>query len=712
MSDSSRPQEIRGRSFGQALRGYDRDEVDRFRDEMASEIESLLERLGQLESSAGALGIDDAESLRAELATVGEDVAEVLAVAQKAAEGLRSRAGADAAAWRAEADKESRAARTSARKDAEKARADAWDTATELLVNAQQTAADMHDRAAEDALFIRAEAEREALRLTGDARRDQEEIARSARTDADRLVQDAHVEAEQILEAARHSADSAQERARALERRRSELMEELEAARLSIGQLEHEIDTRREALASAADRPESGVRVVASDTFEWVDDGSGVRVVPGHVVPVDEPVDADSLVAEVEALQRAIDSTVADEEQPDPGSSGDEPDADSDRDELDVAPIDGAVESSPRDPTTGSDDVEAGAELEPLGDAAVAEEPDLPPEPPEAASEPEGKPIDVVGESAETDDAAVVEDGVGATEDAGAELSESSDRDRALDGLFARLRSPEPVVSDAQPASDTIETAPDVPSAVVAAGQDGVTDVGGSDSSEPSIETNEEARAATTVDPFDLRDRMLLPIENRALRSVKRRIVDLQNRVLEELRVGGVEWVPDRALLAATVGDEVVTLVAESHVAGHTAAADLTGSASTPRPERGPISDDGRTFVDEMASAVSEALSRARAAGGGSRQVSAAVSRVFRAWRTDEAERRLRWSARRAYHEGVIAGLESLGASRVMAVADGQPCGRCPAGTGVTWRPGHSLPAGALLPPATPGCTATVVPAE
>jgi hypothetical protein len=168
---------------------------------------------------------------------------------------------------------------------------------------------------------------------------------------------------------------------------------------------------------------------------------------------------------------------------------------------------------------------------------------------------------------------------------------------------------------------------------------------------------------------------------------------------------------PDRAMLAAALGDEMATLVAESHVAGHTAAADLTGSPATPRPERGSSSGDARPFVDAMSSAVSEALVRARAAGGGTRQVSAAVSRVFRAWRTDEAERRLRNSARRAYHEGVIAGLESLGTVRVLAVADGQPCGRCPAGTGATWHPGHSLPSGMALPPAGPDCSATVVPA-
>ncbi len=701
MSDASRPEEIRGRAFGQALRGYDRDKVDRFRDEVAGVVEALQQRIVELETSAGALGIEDAESLRAELATVGEDVAEVLTVAQKAAEGLRSRAAADAAAWRAEADKESRAARRSAQKDAEKARGDAWETATELLANTQKTVTDMQDQAAEDALFIRAEAEREALRLTGDARRDQEEIVRSARTEADRLVQTAHVEAEQILEAARHSADSAQERARALERRRSELMEELEAARLSIGQLEQEIDTRREALATAADSPESGVRVVPSDAYDWIDDDAGVRLVPGHVVPIDEPVDADSLVAEVEALQRAIDATVSDDEDtepaPEPDATIEEPDADvgGEPPALDTEDEPDDLEAAAKAPGD-TDDVSVDtrddslSEMDDRDDSHLAAE--SPPEPPREEPEPEAGEATPSAEPATPDPA------------------ESSERSQALDGLFARLRSPEPASPgpEPEPATDISES-----DAVVDPADEGV------DAAEPQVdeddrseaETSPEPVAATSVDPFDLRDRMLLPIENRALRSVKRRIVDLQNRVLEELRVGGDDWIPDRALLAAAVGDEMATLVAESHVAGHTAAADLTGSTTTPRPEGGPRSGDSRQFVDAMASAVAEALNRARAAGGGSRQVSAAVSRVFRAWRTDEAERRLRQSARLAYHEGVVAGLEALGSARVMAVTVGQPCAGCPAGTGATWRPGHALPAGTSLPPVTADCNTTVVPA-
>ena len=286
-----------------------------------------------------------------------------------------------------------------------------------------------------------------------------------------------------------------------------------------------------------------------------------------------------------------------------------------------------------------------------------------------------------------------------------AEPDEPAPPTSGLDSIFARLREPQEEPPPAVAATPTLT--PEV------AEEEQPADAPPAAQDEPAPESApaEPVASPVDVDAFDIRDRLLLPIENRALRSVKRRIVDLQNRVLEELRVGGDEWLPDRAMLAAAVGDEMATLAAESHVAGHTAAADLAGSGTTPRPERGPSGDDSGAFVDALERAVGESLSRTRSAGGGARQTSAGVSRVFRAWRTDEAERRLRHAARRSYHEGVLAGLALLEVSRVVALADGQPCGECPAESGAAWRPDGELPEGFKLPPAGPGCSATIVPA-
>ena len=47
--------------------------------------------------------------------------------------------------------------------------------------------------------------------------------------------------------------------------------------------------------------------------------------------------------------------------------------------------------------------------------------------------------------------------------------------------------------------------------------------------------------------------------------------------------------------------------------------------------------------------------------GGGNRERGASVGRVFRAWRTDEAERRVRGVAHSEYNAGVAAGLDALG---------------------------------------------------
>ena len=88
------------------------------------------------------------------------------------------------------------------------------------------------------------------------------------------------------------------------------------------------------------------------------------------------------------------------------------------------------------------------------------------------------------------------------------------------------------------------------------------------------------------------------------------------------------------------------------------------------------------------------------------------MSRVFRAWRTDEAERRLRAIAYRAYHEGVIAALAALELPAVTAITEGRRCPECPAATGAVWDPAGDLPDGVILPPAHPECATTIVPVD
>jgi hypothetical protein len=85
----------------------------------------------------------------------------------------------------------------------------------------------------------------------------------------------------------------------------------------------------------------------------------------------------------------------------------------------------------------------------------------------------------------------------------------------------------------------------------------------------------------------------------------------------------------------------------------------------------------------------------------GGRERSSALSRVFRIWRTDEAERRVTDLASSAYHDGLAASLESGGIKTVLMVG-GRGCLRC--------REAAEAETG-QRPPLHAGCTCTMVPA-
>jgi hypothetical protein len=63
-----------------------------------------------------------------------------------------------------------------------------------------------------------------------------------------------------------------------------------------------------------------------------------------------------------------------------------------------------------------------------------------------------------------------------------------------------------------------------------------------------------------------------------------------------------------------------------------------------------PASKADREFATDLAVAVSGALEKA---GTGPRERQSAASRVFRVWRSDEAERRIRDIALRGYEIGI-----------------------------------------------------------
>ena len=190
---------------------------------------------------------------------------------------------------------------------------------------------------------------------------------------------------------------------------------------------------------------------------------------------------------------------------------------------------------------------------------------------------------------------------------------------------------------------------------------------------------------------IESRDGLLLPITNRALRGVKKAVTDAQNVALDNLRTDA-DWVAQDSVLAEALRADLIALWSESYTAGHDAAEEMTG-VKLKRPVT-PSSDAADALGSDLADAVNEALV---SAGDGQRERQSATSRVFRSWRTDEAERRIRALSLEAFHRGL---LDSAPEAEAKWVASGTPCSACTeAGENPRGNP----------PPTHSGCECTIV---
>ncbi len=697
MPDSA-PDDDLSRSFPTARRGYDRDAVEAFRRQVAERLSAQAQRIAVLEAKVDQLGIADTGLLAEELARIGGDISTLLDDAARTATEIRRRAQEDADRWTAEAEAEARAGLAEATGTAERLRSQAWVEGTALLTAVQEERARLQQAARQDVLYIRADAEREAMRMTSEARRESQEELGSARTDADRMLREARAEADRMLDGAARAAEAAQERTRALEDRRTELLKELEGARRTINRLEEEIEVKHAVLSS---EPGFGSRPGIPDPGEhhqW-DEDAGVRIVPAARALSPEAVDPDAFIAEVEQLH-AVPVTPEPKTAPEPVVEAIEPPADapdplpvpefSDNHQhtVEIETVDDA-ESAPV--SVGPDDgpavvSEPGIELgidavdgsggdeapERSRDVDAGDSPESEPEPePEAEPEPEPEP-----ESGSAPVAATVP---------------------PIGDLFARLRAGDAPSPDEPALAEEPSPPPAQPEAAV----------------EPEPATEPEAPAPPAhLDAgaaVEIRERLLLPIQNRTLREVKHAIVELQNVALEQIRTSTGDYRSDGEAVLSLLAPGMDSGAAQAYAAGFAAAAEMTAAPATPAVTGSP--DRAAPEVAEaLASAADAAHQRVVAGDGGGREAAAAVSRVFRAWRTDEAERRVRAATQQAYHAGLLAGLAGTGVSRVVMVTQGAACARCPSVPDVPWDPAEAMPAGFPVPPAHEGCLASPVP--
>jgi vacuolar-type H+-ATPase subunit H len=204
------------------------------------------------------------------------------------------------------------------------------------------------------------------------------------------------------------------------------------------------------------------------------------------------------------------------------------------------------------------------------------------------------------------------------------------------------------------------------------------------------------------TDPFELRDRLLLPVINEGVRDVKRRIVDMQNVALDGLR--GAGWKPNPPEIGREFGVVLETMIQRAGSAGATAAGPLGGIP-------GSLSDPGDRashLVVSMSAALAGQLDAALEEVSGPEQSAEAIGRVFRSWRNDDAERWVRSVAAAAYHDSLLSAFRSGGIDKVVALSTGAPCENCAGPDGHSWRPGREPPNGLRVPPANLGCTCTL----
>lgn len=666
------PDDIANQRFRSAFRGFDPSAVAEYLGTVAQSVAELVVERDRLQARLAEMGERD---LKREFEAVGREVAQVLESAREAADQMRERASADATRWRSEAIAEAEAALRRARADAEQLRSDAWSTGEELLKQAMAESDRIASSTEKERLRMVGESERESHRLVSAARRESEELLRSARMEADRLRTTAQKEHDQIIQQASRTAEAAQERTRALELRREELRAELDEIRHALATAEGELEDRRAALALSPTTPETPTEAPASaegdeDSTEWTP-GETVRVVrpstppgpsePSNIVSHETP---EITVLSAEELARRTAEEKAEGADVEIGEPLDVFEPDDEPPEREEESREDESEETPEVETVTVD-----VTLEAPVDDDDIEVPD--------------RPDEVIVEQAQVDHVQIVDQPAQEVEEA-PETDELGESFAELSGLFERLRGPETPPADGGDVEEA-EPEPDEP--------------------EPSVEpepaaSTDRAPVDYDGDPFELKSGLLMPIANRALRNIKRQLTEAQNEALEELRLTDGAWDPDRSALAARLRPDLTVLASESFAAGHAASVEMSGERlkRPPTPKMEPETE----WVSSLIRDLNHTLAEGRRQGQGSRELGASVSRVFRSWRTDEAERRVAEVSSHAYHTALTDVLIDSGFSVSWLVA-GRGCPTCRTNA-------ESVPSEwTSVPPAHSGCGCTLV---
>ena len=559
------------------------------------EVESVLAlaagKIEELETRCGQLAAKLAEAPAQDMASEFEHVGlEVTAILQAAREAAQS--------IRERAGSDAALWRREAVEEADTARKEAAADAEAMRRDAWVTGSDLLEQTASTAEAMRAAAERDVLTVMGEAERDAHRLTSGARREAEDLVRNANMEAEKI------TSDATKRRDEIIDGANRQAATAQERAR-ALEQRRDELLVELENVRATLTRLEGSLeeRREALDLTRIAPEDNSVRIV--HP-PADAKQDW-----ELGETVRVVPKEPREPFEPDLGIADEVSDQ--------VARI--------QDPP-GSDHVPARQEAEtpPLPESDLAPEPTAP-EPPDETS-----PL-ITADPGRSDEEADPRNG--SAPQAPTPTGVSADD---VGALFASLRSG---------GDDTPDSASDEDTA--AQKEEVSTEEPQPDETPQTDEPVKPAGAGVTdgTDWIAVRDSRLLPITNRGLRGVKKAMTEVQNVALDSLRTEE-DWKPDERAIAESIHAELVAVWSESYAAGHAAAEQMAGDRLK-RPAT-PASAADREFASDLADAVRTALEKA---GEGPRERQSAASRVFRVWRSDEAERRIRDIAILGYETGI-----------------------------------------------------------
>ena len=542
------------------------------------------------------------------------EINELLQTSRMAAESMRERAAVDAEAIRSNAGAESDRTLTSADADSFALRKSAWEASTEMVEQVRREIGVLHEQADRDALAIVGEAERNAHKKLAAARRDADTKVRTAGVEAERILLEGRRDCDEMIERATRATEAAQERTKALERRHENLMDELEELRLHRD--------------SPPDPPSRG----AAGTVRLIQPGAT------SPKPVDPSIDVEPSIQFEEqereprvAQPRVQRAPFADSSESvrliDPSTVPEEVEVDADEIAVEVARLRSGVST---EETVEDNSVESGDDT---GDDA------------DEVDSGGGPPSDGASIEPPLDDQALAK----AWSETPPIAAVSKDD---LGSLFHELR-----VTDPPPTTK--------PRQRVSAGENAVSE-------DTSVE---DLLPPEPINAFEVRDTALLPITNRVLRDIKRQLADVQNLQLDELKNDPANWQPDRDALESRLAQELIVVQRESFSTGYSSASTLLALEVDLARVDAPKGDTTQ-FISALFDEVVLTVQASREAGSTAKALGADVSRVYRVWRTDEAERRLRHLAGAAYHNGLLKGLAAGGVKNVrISVHDA--CGAC-----------------------------------